>query len=91
MMLSVEGTFNSPCYETKASTSCEYIPISSATFCASTSSPSISCNFGDSFATSRSNVIARRLIRLCDSFESEFCKSSSCESSWASVIWRLFI
>ncbi|XGW04581.1 hypothetical protein V3C99_015623 [Haemonchus contortus] len=91
MMFSVDVTFNSPCYETDASSSYEYLSISSTALCASTSSSSMSCNFADSFATSRSNVIARRLIQLCDNFDREFCQPSSCESLWTSFICRLFI
>ncbi|KAK6015598.1 hypothetical protein OSTOST_18973 [Ostertagia ostertagi] len=91
MMLTVDGSFNSPCYGMEASASYDYFSVSSTALCASCSPCSNGQMFDDLFTNNRTKMWASRLIQLCDAFDQEFFQPSSSTSSWASFIWRFFI
>ncbi|WKY09550.1 hypothetical protein Q1695_002145 [Nippostrongylus brasiliensis] len=92
MMFTVDGTNNLPCYGMPASgSSCEYLTISSTALCASAYVKDNEFFSQQPYnANGRSQIIALRLISLCDNFDREFFKPTSASSSMVDLLWRLF-
>ncbi|VDM61411.1 unnamed protein product [Angiostrongylus costaricensis] len=78
-MFTFDGMVNYPCHGIEATTSYEYLSLSSATLCASTLTcleDNKSVEDEPYMVGNRSKIMATRLLQLCDLFDEECFQSN---------------